>query len=307
MIYRKLCLRNEVRRWGLKDLNKEIFTICRMQAIDKTMKIVLFSFRLVVMSALLSFLNIAISTADNSHSAPASQLGTKTQNLLSKNLNELVEVYKIIAFSKTAKVLRKLKEKSPLSVKAICAEVRSKNCSNALLNNRLSEMFTTNSRIKIKIVSTQPSVKLIFTDLVGAQANKIEYSKLYAEEFHDFDDHECQLYYSLNENEIENVVIIVSIDAPEFKQRACLISQLSRGLGLSLPDELTFSELWGMPNSWLSHLSVADGNQYIRSVGLFNYIHMCSELKAGMGILQLDAVLNETSQCLIGLKSTTYN
>ncbi len=143
-----------------------------------------------------------------------------------------------------------------------------------------------NNRLEVKITSHNPDLIYFFTDTDGALIKRRQLSKLYIGGFIDADDPDCQLYYSIRENVIEKVRIVVSLDSPELKQKLCLTLQLSHGLGLALTSDLPFSKIWKQPPD-----EMLDGENVFteRNVSkitevyrVFSYIHMCPDIKPGM-------------------------
>lgn len=114
-------------------------------------------------------------------------------------------------------VLRKIARSEQLAVHVVCERSTSSKCNKAIINKRINDAYRGNNRFKVKVTSRNPDIEFIFADASSASIKKQELLNLYLAGFIDYDDPDCQLYYSIKENVIEKVVIVVSMDSPELK------------------------------------------------------------------------------------------
>ena len=153
------------------------------------------------------------------------------------------------------------------------------------------------------MVSDNPDFEIIHVGTHGLEGKRRELSALYHDGFSDSDDAECQLYYSIKENVIEKVVIVISLNSQKLKQRFCLASQVMQGLGLALPYGLPFSKLWKRPPDGLSSHTDEYVSRLIKGYRVLAHIHMCPDIKPGMKAADLRRLLAGSSSCLDGLYS----
>jgi hypothetical protein len=215
--------------------------------------------------------------------------------------NEQVGIYLNLALSNSNKVLRKPANLSEFTFDILCTYSQDDKCKISLINEKFRGAFGGNSRFKLKNDRKNPDIKLVFLDSLQASTKKIELSELYSSGFTDSQDIDCQLYYYMRQNVIEKIVIVISLDSTELKQKFCLASQVTQGLGLSLLDGSPFSKGWKEHFSVQNSLNDETILKIIESYGIFSYIQLCPSLKPGMksnGILPL---LRKGSICLDGL------
>ena len=158
--------------------------------------------------------------------------------------------YLRLALANSNGVVRKFSKTGPLGLISTCISIQRDKCNKAvlrILNKRIGDSFVGNNRLEVKITSHNPDLVYFFADTDGALIKRRQLSKLFIGGFIDADDPDCQLYYSIRENVIEKVRIVVSLDSPELKQKLCLTLQLSHGLGLALTSDLPFSKIWKQP------------------------------------------------------------
>jgi hypothetical protein len=214
--------------------------------------------------------------------------------------------YLQFSLSNTNRAIRKIIKTGPLAVQGVCKSSSSGQCSKSILNKKVNAAFGGNGRIKIRGTSKNPDLKFVFLSASDLANQKLELLELYRNSFNDSDDPECQLYYSIKENVIERIVIVVSLDSPELKQRFCLASQLFQGLGLSLQNDLPFSKLWkeapnGLPNGQRK-FTLDDVSKLTKGYAVLSYIHMCPDIKPGMTADDINRLLLGNSVCLDGLE-----
>ena len=219
---------------------------------------------------------------------------------------EIVATYLHLSLSNSNGVLRKIINTGHLAIQAVCDGSPSTACNKSILNKKINDAYRGNTRFKLKVTSLNPDLKFIFADAKGAASKRSELSDLYGAGFNDSDDPDCQLYYSIKENVIEKLVIVVSLNSPELKQRLCLALQLSQGLGLSLPYDMPFSKIWkqapdGLPDGQKAFTD-DDVSKLTQSYMILSYIHLCPEIRPGMKATDIRRLLVGSSSCLDGLK-----
>jgi hypothetical protein len=219
---------------------------------------------------------------------------------------EIIAFYLHNSLGYSEGVVRKFSKTGPLATQRKCISSQRDKCSKAVLDKRMGDSLWKNNRIKVKVTSQNPDIKFIFADATVAVSERRELSYLYIGGFNDSDDADCQLYYSIKDNVIEKVVIVVSLDSPELKQKLCLTSQLMQGLGLSLPSNMPFSRVWEHPGVVLldGQNAFTDDNVSGVTMGesIFSYIHMCSDIKPGMKADDIRRILSGNSVCTYGLE-----
>lgn len=219
-------------------------------------------------------------------------------------------VYLRLALGNSNGVVRKFSKTGALAVTGACTSIRPDKCG-AILNKKLRDSFSGINRVKVKITSQNPDIIFLFTDTSGALQIRQQLQKTYLGGFIDSDDVECQLYYSIKENVIEKIHIVVSLDSPELKQKLCLAVQLPHGLGLALTSDLPFSKIWKqVPVEMLDGEKVfteRNVSKITEGYGVFSYIHMCPDIEPGMKAEDLMRVLSGNSNCTEGLKSLSNN
>lgn len=212
--------------------------------------------------------------------------------------------YLRLALGNSNGVVRKFSKTGALAVTGACTSIRSDKCG-AILNKKLSDSFSGINRVGVKFTSKNPNIIFLFTDTSGGLQLRQQLRESYIRGFIDSEDVECQLYYSIKENVIEKIHIVVSLDSPELKQKLCLAVQLPHGLGLALTSDLPFSKIWKQ-----APVEMLDGDKVFteRNVskitegyGVFSYIHMCPDIKPGMKADDLMRILSGNSVCTDGL------
>jgi hypothetical protein len=221
-------------------------------------------------------------------------------------LQKEIDYYLRISLSNSNGVVRKFSKTGPLAMQRTCTSTKRDKCNNTVLNKRIGDSFGRNNRIKVKVTSQNPDFRFIFADANSTVSKRHELSDLYIGGFIDSEDSDCQLYYSIKENVIEKVVIVVSLESPELKQKLCLALQLTQGLGLSLPFDMPFSKVWKQPPDELldDQSAFTDDNVFgiTNGYSLYSYIHMCPDIKPGMKADDVKLILSGNSICTDGLK-----
>jgi hypothetical protein len=215
-------------------------------------------------------------------------------------------LYLQFSLSNSNGAVRKIMKTGPLAVQGVCKSSTFSRCNKSILNKQVNAAFGGNGRIKIRVTAENSDLKFIFLDAINLESKKRELSDSYSSGFNDSDDPECQLYYSIKDNVIKNVVVVVSLDSTELKQRFCLASQLFQGLGLSLQNDLPFSKLWkqapdGLPNGQ-GEFTIDDVSKLTKGYAILSYIHMCPDIKPGMKADDINRMLLGNSVCLDGLE-----
>jgi hypothetical protein len=185
-----------------------------------------------------------------------------------------------------------------------CITADSKKCTGLDITRKLRSSIIRNENNLLEYSKSNPDISVIFADRQIVRAKLAELDETYATGFRDSEDLECALYYQLNDSIISKIVIIISLDAREFKQRMCLANQFFRGLGLSLGSQKTFSELWDSGAAPLSRTSEDEFSKLVDGLSIFTLIHMCRQIVPGMSRQEVLTVL-EKNICLRGL--TTKN
>lgn len=214
--------------------------------------------------------------------------------------------YLRLALGNSNGAVRKFSKTGALAVIGACAGPRSDKCNRGTINKKTSNSFSGINRLGVTVTSQNPDLIFLFADTSGALQIRQQLRKTYLGGFIDADDVECQLYYSIKENVIEKIHIVVSLDSPELKQELCLAVQVPHGLGLAFTSELPFSKIWKQAS-----VEMLDGEKVFtaRNVSkiaegyrVFSYIHMCPDIKPGMKAEDLMRVLSGNTICAEGLK-----
>jgi hypothetical protein len=214
---------------------------------------------------------------------------------------EHVETYIQLSLLNSNGALRKIAKSGPLAIQGVCIASPTIGCNKSILNDQINGAFLRNSGIEATVASENPDIKIIHIGEMGLAIKRRELSALYLGGFSDSDDLDCQLYYSIKENMIEKVVIIVSLDSPVLKQRFCLASQALQGLGMSLPNGLPFSKLWKNPTDGLNTFNYEFVSRITKSYGILQRVHMCPEIKPGMKASDIRQLLVGSTICLDGI------
>jgi hypothetical protein len=207
----------------------------------------------------------------------------------------LRNVYLLASIGNKDHRLRKFSKGDPIIVERACLSLVKSKCVTKALNSRFNSAIILHKRLNLKFSNeaANPDIRIIAADQNSARSKKQELSIVYAKGFHDSEDLECQLYYSLKDDSIERAVIVVSLDAPDFKQRVCYMSQLQQSLGLALLDNLPFSELWQRQPDGYSALSEDRFARLVRTFSVLSYVHMCPDLISGMDKKTVAKVLSD--------------
>jgi hypothetical protein len=212
-------------------------------------------------------------------------------------------LYEQLSLLNSNGALRKIAKTGPLAIQAVCIASPSNGCNKSILNKQINGAFLRSSRIRIRLASENSDFKIIQIGASGLANKRRELSALYFGGFSDSDDPDCQLYYLIKENVIENAVIVISLDSPELKQKFCLASQVLQGLGVSLPYGLPFSKLWKKPPDGMSAFTDEFLTGLTKGYKILAHIHMCPDIKPGMKAADIRPLLVGASSCLDGIKS----
>lgn len=139
--------------------------------------------------------------------------------------------YLRLALGNSNGVVRKFSKTGALAMTGACTSIRPDKCG-AILNKKLSDSFSGINRVGVKITSQNPDIIFLFTDTSGGLQIRQQLRKSYIGGFIDSDDVECQLYYSIKENVIEKIHIVVSLDSPELKQKTLFGSATAARAGI---------------------------------------------------------------------------
>lgn len=219
---------------------------------------------------------------------------------------EETATYLRIALGNSNGVARKFSKTGPLAVIGACASTQRDKRNRAIIRKKTSDSSSGINRLGITVTSQNPDLIFLFADISGALQLRRQLRESYIGGFIDSDDVECQLYYSIKENVIEKIHIVVSLDSLELKQKLCLAVQLPHGLGLALISDLPFSKIWKQ-----APVEMLDGEKVFterniskitKGYGVFSYIHMCPDIKPGMKADDLTRILSGNSICADGLK-----
>ncbi|MEQ1522214.1 MAG: DUF2927 domain-containing protein [Aestuariivirga sp.] len=224
-----------------------------------------------------------------------------------KLLSNAAKIYLHQSLNNSDQRLRKISKIGPITVKSTCLSISQHQCAKSVLNSRFNNAIVIHLRLKLTFLNkiANPDIEIMYVDHSIALSKRRNLSVAYAKEFRDSDDSDCQLYYAFKKHSIERIAIVVSLDSPDFKQRVCLMSQLHQSIGLSLLDNLPFSELWKKRQGGYSTLTGANFAQLVQTFGILSYIHMCSELTPGMNNRATVGVLSKGSKCFLGLNPST--
>lgn len=214
---------------------------------------------------------------------------------------EQVALYEKLSLLNSNRAVRKIANVGPLGIQAVCIPSAAHGCNSSILNKQFRETPLQSSRIKFRVVSENPDFKVIYVGARDSEDKKRELSALYLDGFSDSDDAECQLYYSLKENVIEKVVIVISLNSQKLKQRFCLASQIVQGLGLSLPYGLPFSKLWKTSPDGLKSFTDEHVSRLTKGYRVLAHIHMCPDIRPAMKAPDIRRLLAGSSSCLDGL------
>lgn len=213
-----------------------------------------------------------------------------------------IEIYLDAAFSNFRTKLIKPGTLGPFSYRIFCLNVTHDKCTSAVLNKLYRGLPLWHNRFRLKGKSISPDITYVYTNTNGAIAKKVELTNLYAKQFTDSADPDCQLYYMIRNDVIEKTTIVISLDSPLPKQKLCLAYQTQQSTGLSLPGNMSFSVVWESPPAGKSYFNAADLNRIAESLRLLSYIHMCPDLKAGMSRDEAKRVLSAPNTCLDGTR-----
>lgn len=120
----------------------------------------------------------------------------------------------------------------------------------------------------------------------------------FAEGFADQSDPACQIHYAIKNLRITKSEIFIDHNQPELKQKICAIVQVSRALGLANKGSFTFEQFWRKISLDSNFLNAEAVENFRQHSALFQHIHMCSDLHAGMTFDQVKEILQTSNRCL---------
>jgi hypothetical protein len=170
----------------------------------------------------------------------------------------------------------------PLTFWLSCLSRESSKCSKSTIQKKTSSAIAQNDNVRIKFQEFDPLIFVEFADEYVVKFKRTELNKKYENMFTDSADLDCGLYYEVNNSIISRVVILISLDSSDHKQRMCLANQFYQGLGLPLPEHKPFSELWKSNVLPFSKMTDSDFDRLVRSYSIFTYLHLCSKILNGM-------------------------
>jgi hypothetical protein len=188
----------------------------------------------------------------------------------------------------------------PLTFSPRCISRKEGKCKSSETTRKIRSAIVRNDNNMLEYAPENVSLKVYLVDADEFPKRKRDYDKKYADGFKDSEDPDCALYYAIEESEISNAVILMSLDAPDFKQKACLAAQYVRGQGLLVENNKTFPELWNLEPNPLSKLSEQTFAKLVSHWSVYTYIQMCPLIKSGMTLEEVSAIL-EHGACLEGL------
>lgn len=212
-----------------------------------------------------------------------------------------LDTYLKMSLGNSTNTVRKPTATAPFSYAVSCKGVQASRCNRSLLNDRFQHPLGGNYRFRLGEVSVNPLIRFYFADEVEARRIRATLSEIYRNDFIDSDDKDCQLYYRKRDDVISGVAIVLSLDSAVIKQNICLSSQLFQSLGLSLPRNKSFSQLWKSPPEGRVSFTTSDVSEIAESYGIISFIHLCDEIKPAMTELEVRELLSTHSKCLEGL------
>jgi hypothetical protein len=215
-------------------------------------------------------------------------------------LADVIKSYLQSVVTTSERKILKPSNTKPLAFSPRCISRQEDRCKGPETTRKIRSAIVRNETNMLEFVPENVSLKVYLVDADEFPKRKRDYDKKYADGFNDSEDPDCALYYATKESEISNAVILISLDAPDFKQRACLATQYVRGQGLLIEKNKTFPELWNLEPNPLSKLSEQDFDKLVNRWSVYTYIQMCPLIKSGMTLEEVSAILRRNA-CLEGL------
>jgi hypothetical protein len=188
----------------------------------------------------------------------------------------------------------------PLTFWPSCTSDIESKCAKKEIEQKLQKAIVRHENLKIEFSKNNPQLKIIFADQQVIEKKLQDMLGQTVGYFQDSGDSQCSLYYELDGVFISHAVILVSLDASDFKQRTCVANQFLQSIGLSLADNKSFNELWNAKLNPLSNLSEAELATLVHAASIYTYIHMCEDIVGGMSKLEVVATLAK-DKCWNGL------
>jgi hypothetical protein len=213
---------------------------------------------------------------------------------------EVIKSYLQSVVTTSERKILKPSNTEPLTFSPRCISQQEDKCKSSETIRKIRSAIVRNETNMLEFAPENSSLKVYLVDADEFPKRKRDYDKKYADGFKDSEDPDCALYYAKEESEISNAVILISLDAPDFKQRVCLATQYVRGQGLLIENNKTFSELWNHEPNPLSKISEANFEKLVNRWSIYTYIQMCPQIKSGMSLEEVSAIL-ESGACQEGL------
>jgi hypothetical protein len=218
--------------------------------------------------------------------------GYPTSGWSEPKFEKIVESYLEAAFVKTRENLVRPSGAAPISVVFSC---RKDSCSDKIrtLSKHLSPLNftlkadTASSLVEIELYEQKTNFQKEFvTRYLGSGL------KLFV-----LGEETCRLLVILNGAQVEKIGLAVSSGLNDKKASACIASQLFVGLGLSLPMNLNFEELWSSPDFAIENYTEREFNQLFQGLQAVLKLHMCVELKPSATKLEVTDMLSKSQKC----------
>jgi hypothetical protein len=152
-----------------------------------------------------------------------------------------------------------------------------------------------NFRLKLDL---DPILRVEFFDKVNSEAIKRVMSEEFVGDPADISDLECELFYRLDGSTITSAKILVSADQSERKIEACMAFQIAQAIGLGAVDGAGFATNWTRNPGGMKYLDEAGIRFLSKSIGFYEYMQMCSELRAGMTPTEVRHLLELPNSCM---------
>ena len=211
----------------------------------------------------------------------------------------IVNQYLELAFASGHRFkLIKFSGEAPIPIEINCSIPEAANCLHMTEVFKHAALESTNVKF---VFSSSPKLRIELFDHINAKAIFEGASQAFKEGFADATDHDCAVFYTLQDNEIRNAEVIISADQDELKIKTCIAIQLSRALGLGNKNDLSFSDMWNLEPLGLKNLSDDGLGKIADRVLLMEHIHMCPELKVGMTVTEVREELEAPDSCIAKL------
>jgi len=204
----------------------------------------------------------------------------------------LIAAYLDAAFGNTRQVILKPEGAKPLTMGIYC---RTGDCDtiSAVLLTFLPPGFYTRhsnimeSQIAIVLYDKVEDIPADFKEVVKSG------EALYGEGRED-----CRLGLVVSGDVIKKIRILASTRAEAKRIAACVVVQVFRGIGLVLPERMNFEQMWSFNPDGLEHVTDTQLRQFFSALRVMSGVHLCADIKAGMGRDAVAEILNKTSSCI---------